>query len=62
MPINPALTDLLACPNDEHGTLTEQTREGRDVLVCGSCGTVFRVEGDMPVLLLDEAVEGPSTP
>jgi len=62
MPIHPELVDLIACPNDDHGALTEQTRDGRDVLVCGSCGAVFRVEGDMPVLLLDEALEGPSGP
>jgi len=64
MALRPELAAVLACPNDDHGELHEQTRDGAPVLVCASCGLAFAIDGDIPVLLLDDALEAesPDTP
>lgn len=59
MPLDATLLELLACPSDDHAPLREETREGREVLVCTFCGTSYPVEDGIPVLLLDEATPGP---
>ena len=59
--LEPQLLEILACPCSEHASL----RAGRaddaqaDYLTCTSCGRVFPVRDGIPVLLLEEAVEGP---
>jgi uncharacterized protein YbaR (Trm112 family) len=58
--LDPQLLDLLACPSDDHAPLREETRDGKDVLVCSFCASVFRIEDNIPVLLLDEATPGPN--
>jgi uncharacterized protein YbaR (Trm112 family) len=51
-----ALWDVLACPCPEHAPLRADEEAGE--LVCTSCGRRFAVRDGIPVLLLDEAVEG----
>ena len=46
------LLDIVACPQCK-GKLTYEEDDER--LVCVSCRLAFRVEGGIPVLLLDEA-------
>jgi uncharacterized protein YbaR (Trm112 family) len=58
--IDEALLELLACPGDDHAPLREERREGRDVLVCTSCRSVFPIDDGIPVLLIDEATPGPN--
>jgi uncharacterized protein len=60
VPLDPQLLELLACPSDDHAPLREEKREGNDVLVCSFCGSLFRIEDGIPVLLLDEAIPGPN--
>ncbi|MDQ3403934.1 MAG: Trm112 family protein [Actinomycetota bacterium] len=57
--LDPQLLDILACPSDDHAPLTAGTPADpdADALTCTECGRVFRVDGGIPVLLLDEAIE-----
>ena len=62
MALDPGLLDVLACPSDDHAPLRLESRDGADTLVCTFCATRFRIEDDIPVLLLDEAEPGPHGP
>ncbi|HUJ27879.1 MAG TPA: Trm112 family protein [Myxococcales bacterium] len=52
MPIAPELKDILACPKCK-GEL--EFREQEKKIVCRACKLVYRIEGDIPVMLVDEA-------
>jgi len=52
MNLNPALLEIIVCP-DCHGDLSVD--EAADELVCSSCGLAYPVRDDIPVLLVDEA-------
>ena len=52
MAIAQELKDVLACPRCK-GALAFP--EDRDEIHCDACRLVFRVENDIPVMLLDEA-------
>jgi uncharacterized protein YbaR (Trm112 family) len=52
MPIAPELKELLACPQCK-GELEFQDAESR--IVCRACKLVFRIEDDIPVMLIEEA-------
>ena len=52
MSIAPELKEILACPKCK-GDL--EFREAQEQIVCRACKLVFRVEEDIPVLLLEEA-------
>lgn len=52
MNLDPALLEILACP-DCHGSL--RVEEGAQELVCTSCGLAYPVRNDIPVMLVDEA-------
>lgn len=52
MNLDPALLEILACPNC-HGELTAD--EAAERLVCGGCGYRYPVRDDIPVMLIDEA-------
>jgi len=60
VPIEPDLLEILACPSDDHAPLREESREGRDVLVCTSCLSTFPIDDGIPVLLRDDAEPGPN--
>ncbi len=60
MPLRADLLELLACPSEDHAPLREETRDGKDVLVCTHCASSFPIEDEIPVLLLDEATPGPN--
>ncbi|MCK4547945.1 MAG: Trm112 family protein [Candidatus Eisenbacteria sp.] len=51
------LLDILACPGCK-GPLTYEA--DRNALVCDACRLRFRIEDDIPIMLLDEAekIEG----
>jgi uncharacterized protein YbaR (Trm112 family) len=51
--IDPALLEILACPDTHHSPLTVDVEAGE--LVCGTCRRAFPVRDGIPVLLLDEA-------
>ncbi|HEX5741698.1 MAG TPA: Trm112 family protein [Pilimelia sp.] len=53
MSLDPALLEILACPDTHHTPLTYDA-DAR-TLSCGECRRVFEVRDGIPVLLLDEA-------
>ncbi|GAA2523810.1 Trm112 family protein [Pilimelia columellifera] len=53
MSLDPALVEILACP-DTHHTPLEYDAAGQ-TLTCSQCRRVFEVRDGIPVLLLDEA-------
>jgi uncharacterized protein YbaR (Trm112 family) len=50
--IDRKLLDILACPGCK-GPLTYEA--DRDALVCEACRLRFRIEDDIPIMLLEEA-------
>ena len=52
MPIAPELKDILACPKCK-GEL--EFREEEQKIICKNCKLVYRIEDDIPVMLVDEA-------
>jgi uncharacterized protein len=52
MPIAPELKEILACPQCK-GEL--EFRDAQDEIVCRKCKLVYRVEDEIPVMLVDEA-------
>ncbi len=58
--ITPELLAVLACPADDHGSLTVDVEAGR--LVCATCRRSYPVSDGIPVLLLDQAVPPTSEP
>ena len=57
MPLDPALLDILVCP--ECKTRVRLVRDGAG-LECEKCHRIYPVKDDMPVMLVDEA-EAPAT-
>jgi len=60
MAIDAELLEILACPSDDHAPLREETRGGAEVLVCTNCLTSYPIRDGIPVLLLDDATQGPN--
>jgi uncharacterized protein len=52
MPIAPELKEILACPKCK-GEL--EFHEEKQEIVCKTCRLVYRIEDDIPVMLVDEA-------
>jgi uncharacterized protein YbaR (Trm112 family) len=52
MPIASELKEILACPQCK-GEL--EFRDAQDEIVCRKCRLVYRVEDEIPVMLIDEA-------
>lgn len=52
MAIARELREILACPKCK-GEL--EFREDRQEIVCRACKLVYRIENDIPVMLVDEA-------
>ena len=51
--LDPALLEILACPDTHHSPLTVDEAAGE--LLCTTCDRAFPVRDGIPVLLLDEA-------
>ena len=52
MSLDPKLLEILVCPKCR-GEL--EYRESEQVLLCEACRLRYRVEDDIPVMLIDEA-------
>lgn len=52
MKLDPVLLEILVCP-DCKGSLTVD--QDHDELICNSCGLVYSVRDDIPIMLVDEA-------
>ncbi|MDR7329266.1 Trm112 family protein [Corynebacterium guangdongense] len=57
MSLDPKLLDVLACPKDK-GPL--KYLEDEQVLVNERLHIAYRIENDIPVLLIDEAIDWPA--
>jgi uncharacterized protein YbaR (Trm112 family) len=55
--LDPALLEILACPKC-HAELSVDDAAER--LVCTGCGLRYPVRDDIPVMLIDEAEQGPA--
>ncbi|HEY8471968.1 MAG TPA: Trm112 family protein [Natronosporangium sp.] len=61
--LDPALLEILACPDTHHAPLTYDP--AAQTLTCTECKRVFPIRDGIPVLLLDEATlpaDGDSAP
>lgn len=56
MSLDPQLLEILACPKDK-GPLTYN--EEKQVLINERLGIAYRIEDNIPVLLIDEATSWP---
>jgi uncharacterized protein YbaR (Trm112 family) len=52
MPLAPELLEILVCPKCK-GDL--EYRRDPETLVCHTCRLVYRVEDEIPLMLIDEA-------
>ncbi len=52
MNLDPVLLEILVCP-DCKGSLTVD--QDNDELICNSCGLIYPVRDNIPVMLVDEA-------
>lgn len=52
MALKPELLEILACPQCK-GDL--DYREGENAIDCAACNLRFRVEDDIPIMLIEEA-------
>jgi len=52
MGISKELLDILACPKCKEPV---RLTEGQDGLVCEACRLLYRIENDIPVMLIEEA-------
>lgn len=58
MSIDPRLLEVLVCPQDQ-GPL--EYLESENVLVNPRLHCAYRIEDDIPVMLIDEAIQWPPT-
>ncbi|GAA2378923.1 hypothetical protein Cme02nite_18210 [Catellatospora methionotrophica] len=58
MSLAPQLLEVLACPAEDHGSLTHDPEA--QTLTCTSCSRVYPVRDGLPVLLLDEVLTAPA--
>ncbi len=54
--LDPKLLDILACPTCRHAVVPD---EAHAWLYCNTCGVRYRVDGDIPIMLPDEAEKVP---
>ena len=59
MNIEPSLLEILACPKCHAALQPDDSGEAEPVLACTGCGLRYPVRDDIPVLLIDEATQGP---
>ncbi|MDX6298645.1 MAG: uncharacterized protein QOI51_2502 [Nocardioidaceae bacterium] len=52
MKLDPVLLEILVCP-DCKGSLTVD--QDHDELICNSCGLIYPVRDDIPIMLVEEA-------
>ncbi len=52
MAISKELLDILACPKCKGDIRLD---ESRNCLICDACKLLYRIEDDIPVMLIDEA-------
>ena len=53
MSVTRELLDILACPKCKGDLILEKDESG---LICNSCKLKYRIEDDIPIMLIDEAI------
>jgi len=53
MPIDKELLNILACPKCKGDLVVE---DDESALICNNCKLKYRIEDDIPIMLIDEAV------
>jgi uncharacterized protein len=53
MPIDKELLDILVCPKCKGELILEKDESG---LICNACKLKYRIEDEIPVMLIDEAI------
>ena len=53
MPIDKELLDILVCPQCKGELILETDESG---LICNACKLKYRIEDEIPIMLIDEAV------
>jgi uncharacterized protein YbaR (Trm112 family) len=53
MPIDKQLLEILACPKCKGDLVME---EDQSALICTACKVKYRIEDDIPIMLIDEAI------
>lgn len=56
--LDPKLLEILACPRCRQAVVPD---EGHQWLYCNQCAVRYRVEGEIPIMLPDEAEPVPGT-
>jgi len=56
--ISQELLDILACPLCKQDVKLLQYREGSYGLKCGECKRIYPIQEGIPVMLVDEAIQG----
>jgi uncharacterized protein YbaR (Trm112 family) len=54
MAIDKELLEILACPKCKGDVLLD---EAKNALICKACSLAYKIEDDIPVMLVDEAVK-----
>jgi uncharacterized protein len=54
MAISPELLEILACPKCKGDLVLEPSQDG---LTCRACKLRYRIEDDIPIMLIDEATK-----
>ena len=53
MAIRKELLDILACPKCKGDIVLNDRKDG---LICHHCRLLYRIEDDIPIMLIDEAI------
>lgn len=53
MPIDKELLDILVCPKCKGELVLEKDESG---LICYACKLTYRIEDEIPIMLIDEAI------
>jgi len=53
MAISKELLDILACPQCKGDIYLSDSQDG---LICDNCKLMYKIEDDIPIMLIDEAV------
>jgi uncharacterized protein YbaR (Trm112 family) len=53
MPLSPEILKIICCPKCK-GDL--EYKKDKEVLICKSCELVYKIEDDIPIMLIDEAI------
>ncbi len=56
--LDPKLLEILACPQCRQAVVPDEQHQW---LYCNQCSVRYRVEGDIPIMLPDEAEKVPGT-